>query len=225
MKSKRSAVSYRRKSKTIRPNPFFIIVCEGKVTEPEYFKKFPYYYKVGGLSPEGMHYSHKPVHIEAEAGQHAQVVKNAVRILREMNKTFGTIEKKDVWCVFDCDEKPDSLTEAVQMATAQGFNPIYTIQRFELWFVLHFQHLSTAINPKDYDKKTSKYCGINYEHGTLGMYELLEARQQIAISNAKQLWAEKERNGNRFEDPITNVHLLVEALNQAYTNLKNKFSS
>jgi hypothetical protein len=40
--NKRDSNSYKRKKKYIRPSPFFIIVCEGKVTEPDYFKGFPY---------------------------------------------------------------------------------------------------------------------------------------------------------------------------------------
>jgi uncharacterized protein len=55
-----------------------------------------------------------------------------------------------------------------------------------------------------------------------GMYEYLEEFQQTAIENAKRLWEEKKKMCNLQEDPITNVFVLVEALNEAYEKLKER---
>lgn len=222
MRGKRSEASYARKKRHIRPNPFFIIVCEGKVTEPDYFRNFPYYSSLGANSNAGVRFSHRGVYIIPEAGQHLQVVEKAERIYKELNKELGTIPKEEVWCVFDCDGNLNALREAVEVAKRKGFNPIYSIQCFELWFVLHFQSLTTAVDKKEYDKKTSKYCEIDYSHGTKGMYHLLIENQDDAIRNSKQLWDTKMAAGQLFEDPITNMHELVIALNNAFAGMKNK---
>ena len=105
VRRRRNTESYSRKKKYVDPRPFFIIVCEGKVTEVDYFKSFPYYQNLGGVSSCGYIYSHAPIYIEPEAGQHEQVVHRACRIYAELNKKYGSILPKEVWCIFDCDSK------------------------------------------------------------------------------------------------------------------------
>jgi hypothetical protein len=216
---KRDSKSYKRKKKYIRPSPFFIIVCEGKVTEIDYFKGFPYYSKLG------TGYSHASVYIEPGAGQHECLVAKAHKVWIELNKKYGTISPCDVWCVFDCDGDADGLNRAIQAAKSKKFNAIYSVQCFELWYLLHFQMVTGAINKTEYDKKISEYLGIDYTHGTRGMYALLEERQGDAIRAARQLWEQKAKMGELQGDPITNVFLLVEALNSAYERLRNRQSN
>ena len=225
MKKKRDASSYKRQKKYIRPSPFFIIVCEGKVTEVDYFKAFPYYSKLGDTLDSGYRYSHAAVYIVPEAGQHENVVKKAYKVWVELNKKYGTILPNEVWCVFDCDGDPGGLNRAIQAAKGKKFNAIYSVQCFELWYLLYFQMVTGAISKTEYDKKISEYLGICYTHGTRGMYDLLKERQDFAIRTAKQLWEQKAQMGELQSDPITNVFLLVEALNSAYEGLRNRQSS
>lgn len=116
MRQKRSNGSYQRRSKSIRPSPFFIIVCEGEVTEEDYFKSFPYYHSLGKGNLQGQLYEHKAVHIEAGAGQHIQVVKRAEKVFNEFIKKYGTVKPSEVWCVFDCDNDIIALKLAVEAA-------------------------------------------------------------------------------------------------------------
>jgi hypothetical protein len=216
---KRDANSYKRKKKYIRPSPFFIIVCEGKITEPDYFKGFPYYSKLGAG------YSHAAVHIVPDAGQHEKVVTKAYQVWKDLNEEYGTISPGEVWCVFDCDRDPAGLNRAIQSAKSKKFNAIYSVQSFELWYLQHFQVLTGAISKSEYDKKISEYLGICYTHGTTGMYNLLKERQDFAIRTSKQLWEQKAQMGKLQDDPITNVFLLVESLNNAYKKLRNRQSN
>jgi len=225
VREKRDTSSYKRQKRNIRPSPFFIIVCEGEVTEVDYFKAFPYYSKLGATSSDGYYYSHAAVYIEPGAGQHEKVVKRAYQIWAELNKKYGTISPNEVWCVFDCDGNPDGLNRAIQAARLKKFNAIYSIQCFELWYLLHFQKVTGAISKTEYDKKISEYLGICYTHGTKGMYDLLKERQDFAIRTARKLWEQKAQIGELQSDPITNVFLLVEALNSAYERLRNRQSN
>jgi hypothetical protein len=222
---KRDASSYKRQKKYIRPSPFFIIVCEGEITEADYFKGFPYYSKLGAVSDNGFQYSHASVYIEPGAGQHEKVVTKAHKVWIELNKKYGTIKPSEVWCVFDCDGNPNGLNCAIQAARSKKFNAIYSVQCFELWYLLHFQMVAGAISKTEYDKRISEYLGICYTHRTRGMYALLKERQNFAIQNVKQLWKLKAEMGELQGDPITNVFLLVEALNSAYERLRNRQSN
>lgn len=49
MKNRRSLNSYKNNRKYVGPSPFFLIVCKGEITEPDYFRSFPYYSKLGNL--------------------------------------------------------------------------------------------------------------------------------------------------------------------------------
>jgi len=219
-RARRTEESYKRKSKKVRPNPFFIIVCEGKISEVDYFKSFPYYSKIGSTTISGQYFLHQPVYIEGSAGQHAQVVRAAEKVFKEKKKAYVDIRPEEVWCVFDCDKNIAELSKAVKLAEAKKFKPIYSIQCFELWYLLHFQYLSTAIEKEHYDKKIGKALGISYAHGTTGMYQRLLPYQETALMHAKALWEQKKKDNLLFEDPVTNVQELVLALNDAYSRVQ-----
>lgn len=217
-RTRRNDASYSRKPRkgTRRPRPFFLIVCEGKKTEVDYFESFPYR-SLGMSATSGQVYSHSPVRVIGNAGQHQDVVRRAVKEYQHLKGEYG-ISPQDVWCVFDCDHDLPALRQAIQAAKNKGFNPIYSIQCFELWYLLHFQQLTVAIDKRDYDKLISRYIGMEYTHGTKGMYLKLASRQHTAIRNARQLWETKMRHSEELSDPITNVFMLVEALNNAHNN-------
>ena len=100
MRRKRNLNSYKYSRKYSFPNPFFLIVCEGEISEPEYFKSFPYYSKLGKTDEKGYNRSFGSVYIEGAAGQYKKLVKRAKEIYRYLKREYGTIKPKDVWCVF-----------------------------------------------------------------------------------------------------------------------------
>jgi hypothetical protein len=57
------------------------------------------------------------------------------------------------------------------------------------------------------------------------MYDRLLNYQNTAINNAEKLWnqqKEAEGGSDPVMDPVTNVFMLVNALNEAYENIKNR---
>jgi hypothetical protein len=225
MRRKRSFNSYKNSRKYSFPNPFFLIVCEGEVSEPEYFKSFPYYSKLGKTDEKGYNRSFGSVYIKGAAGQYKQLVINAKKIYNELKNEYGTIKPKDVWCVLDCDCNLKQLSEAIIDAKKEGFNVIYSIQCFELWYLLHFQMLSTAIRKNEYDNRLSKHLKIKYTHNLDDTYDRLLNYQNTAIKNAEKLWKqqkEAEGGSDPVMDPVTNVFMLVNALNEAYENIRNR---
>lgn len=57
---------------------------------------------------------------------------------------------KETWVVFDFDIKPDQLEQqkedynrAIELAKNHDIKVAYSNDSFELWFLLHYQHLDT----------------------------------------------------------------------------------
>jgi hypothetical protein len=125
------------------------------------------------------------------------------------------IKPENVFCVFDNDNNDKKLKDTIEIARKYGFNPIYSVQCFELWYILHFNYLQSSIEKERYDKIISKKLGINYTHSFKGMYDLLEDMQDNAIKYSIKLYKERERNNELFKDPVTNIFMLVEAINKA----------
>jgi len=165
----------------------FLIVCEGKETEPNYFKNFRVRVEGLGVSP-------------------SQLV-DAADLLRQEE------QYDQVWCVFDRDDwKIDNFNGALSKANAKGIKVAYTNEAFELWYLLHFNYHDTAIGREAYKAKLTANLGATYEKNDPAMYSKLKTRMNTAIQNAKRLLAQYEPPDPAADNPSTTVHLLVEQL-------------
>lgn len=203
---------------TIEPKKTFLIVCEGENTEPQYFKRFPV--------------PSKTVIIEGGCNSKTALVNYALE-----KKNSARYEGREVWCVFDFDIKPDEaatqpqdFNKAILMAEANGMRVAWSNDAFELWFVLHYQALESALTRhelnsilKDKWKLESYHNDAKREDFCFGHYERHRdgnngASQKQAIRRAKVLHEAYEGKQNFAEQvPCTTVYLLVNELNK---NLK-----
>jgi hypothetical protein len=174
----------------------FLIVCEGKKTEPYYFKSF--------RVPKAV------VAIEGAAGDPTRLVNSAYKLANE--------DKYDqVWCVFDRDEgawTAQNFNNALQNAKTYGFQVAYSNECFELWYILHFEFLNTGLPRSDYEDKLSELLGVKYRKNDSTIYQQLLAKQEIAIKYARKLLESYNSIDPERNNPSTTVHLLVEALNE-----------
>lgn len=174
----------------------FLIVCEGKKTEPYYFKSF--------RVPKAV------VAIEGAAGDPTRLVNSAYKLANED-------EYDQVWCVFDRDEgawTAQNFNNALQNAKTYGFHVAYSNECFELWYILHFEFLNTGLPRSDYEDKLSELLGTKYRKNDSTIYQQLLAKQQIAIKYARKLLESYNSIDPERNNPSTTVHLLVEALNK-----------
>jgi RloB-like protein len=174
----------------------FLIVCEGKKTEPYYFKSF--------RVPKAV------VAIEGAAGDPTRLVNSAYKLANED-------EYDQVWCVFDRDEgawTAQNFNNALQNAKTYGFHIAYSNECFELWYILHFEFLNTGLPRSDYEDKLSELLGTKYRKNDSTIYQQLLAKQQIAIKYAQKLLESYNSIDPERNNPSTTVHLLVEALNK-----------
>jgi hypothetical protein len=188
---------------------YFLIVCEGEKTEPNYFKSFPK--KIGKVVYD--------IQFDGGGINTLKVVEKAIE-LRDNSK-----QKYDrVWAVFDRDSFPaNSFNSAILKAKANGIECAWSNQAFELWYLLHFHNRITAMHRDDYkkalenainDKLNNKKHAFKYKKNDLNMFTTLNkyGNQEQAIKRAKDL--NDKYHGANFANfnPSTQVFKLVEEL-------------
>jgi hypothetical protein len=172
----------------------FLIVCEGRKTEPNYFQKF----RVPGLV----------VQVEGLGINTLSLVQRTIELCAE-----GEDEYDQTWCVFDKDDFPDNnFNSALILARNSGIKVAYSNQSFELWYVLHFNYMRNAITRNDYMTILDEKLRHKYEKNSTGIYDELRHLQTAAIRNAGRLLDQYHPSKPAKDDPSTTVHLLVEQL-------------
>jgi len=205
-----------RKSKSRDLITYFLIVCEGEKTEPNYFRSFPK--KVGKFIYD----------IEFEGGgiSTIKVVEKAIE-LRDRSK-----QKYDrVWAVFDRDSfKASSFSSAILKAKGNNISCAWSNEAFELWYLLHFHNRITAMSRDEYknaieqainDKQVPNVKPFKYKKNATEMYFLLSKKgnQAAAINRARELANRIEGEQFANYNPQTMVFKLVEELNGQSTEL------
>ncbi len=145
MASKRRNRPRRRARAAARkhPNRRLLIVCEGKVTEPTYFRGFERW----------MRNTTVEIEIPDEQGVPLTLVRQAEeRKLRAESDAQRTgdafLAYDEIWCVFDVDEHPN-LNDASQLAAARHIELAVSNPCFELWLPLHFRESPGALHRRD----------------------------------------------------------------------------
>jgi hypothetical protein len=178
----------------------FLIVCEGKKTEPLYFIK----YRAPGLI----------VRVEGEGCDPIKIVDEALRIRNDARKK-DQIPYDQVWCVFDRDSNPiDHFNKAILFAQQNHINVAYSNQSFELWYLLHFHLQITSISRRDYIQKLGTLLGHTYKKDSDSIYDELLSLRADALHNSHKLLSTYKPLQPANDDPSTTVHLLVEQLIQ-----------
>ena len=188
---------------------YFLIVCEGEKTEPNYFKSFPK--QVGKIVYD----------VEFDGGgiSTLKVVEEAIKLRDKSQQKYDR-----VWAVFDKDSfKSTSFNSAILKAKANDIGCAWSNEAFELWYLLHFQDRITAMEREEYKKaiedavnkaEGKKKPSFKYKKNHSTMYSVLNklGSQDSAIKRAKGLAS--EITGEKFANynPQTMVFKLVEEL-------------
>ena len=209
----------KRKSRELKV--YFLIVCEGEKTEPNYFNSFP------------KNIGHIVYNIECEGKGYntLKVVDTALELRDKSTQIFDR-----VWAVFDRDSFPaNKFNDAISKANATGISCAWSNEAFELWYLLHFQYRNTGMKRNEYKKAIenavneqikNKKKPFEYAKNAPDMYFVLQqyGNQEQAIENAKKLMQQHE--GQQFADynPATMVYLLVEELTGISSELNEEIN-
>lgn len=189
--------------------PTILIVCEGKNTEPSYFRQFRL--SSATIIPVGEGYNT------------SSLVNRAIQLANQQSYD-------QVWCVFDKDDfTGQDFNNAISIAEARGFGVAYSNQAFEYWIILHLEdHQGGGLHRKEYNAKINsrlKAFGIVYEGEnnkiiTEEIFEILDGIDEKTKKERKILAIERaKRNYNQFDnlnpalaESSTMVFRLVEEL-------------
>jgi len=195
--------SVQRKPRAIKV--FFLIVCEGAKTEPNYFEKFQG--NVGNVIFK--------IDCDGKGYNTLKVVEEAIKIRDKNPNKYNRI-----WAVFDKDSFPDNdFNAAIQKAKANKIGCAWSNEAFELWYLLHFQYRNTAMSREDYKKTieneiNEQISGFVYEKNSTEMYDILKkyGNQAQAIKNAGKLSKQYDNQSFASHNPRTQVYELVKQL-------------
>lgn len=206
-------------------NPVLLILCQGTVTEVEYFEHFEL--ATADIKAVGQAYDPE------------KLVQYALELRQEAEQKKQPYQQ--VWCVFDKDDtEPSSFHAAIQRAKGNGVEVAFSNQAFEYWLLLHFdnhqgggmargscgtrlQELITAVDPR------VSYNPDKGKHVSRELFDLLEAddpvvrtghfpRRAVAIRRARAIaerWA-LDGVAPAYQESTTQVYRLVEILQQHF---------
>lgn len=201
----------KRKANTRAIRQYFLIICEGEKTEPNYFQGFRRDLPRGLIELEIVGVGDNTLNlVEMAVGKRDEAI--------EQVKHGGKEHAYDqVWVVFDKDDfSADRFNSAVFRAKGCDIRCAYSNEAFELWYLLHFENHHTAIQRSRYQSLLGNYLGEKYQKKSDSMYELLKKRgdQMQAIRWAKDLYEHYDHKNPAQENPSTTVFELVEELNK-----------
>ena len=177
-----------------------LIVCEGEETEPNYFRSFE-------ANPEVF----DSVDVYGTGYNTVSLIKEAVRIRDEAIRNREPYI--ETWCVFDKDDfTVESFESAIKFAQQNIIKCAYSIEAFEIWYMLHYNFYDSALSRMQYKEILSKLLNKPYSKNDAGMYSLLENMQSRAIQNARKLFYRQCSLSLKDQNPVTTVFQLVERL-------------
>jgi hypothetical protein len=124
----------------------------------------------------------------------------------------------EIWCVFDRDSFPaQNFNRALQLAYSHGIRVAWANEAFEIWYLLHFHYYHTGMSRADYGGRLSTHLKCKYDKAHDQIYAKLEPYQPMAMKHARRLekyWIEAGGCNRESANPSTNIHKLVEFLNE-----------
>ncbi|MBU4338732.1 RloB family protein [Patescibacteria group bacterium] len=205
---------FNRKYNTRNEYKIIYIFTEGEKTEVNYFES-----KKLEIEAE---IRRRNIKIEIKGTGHntLSIVEYALDFIDKENiEINGSADSDECWVVFDKDSFDKDFDSAINKAKASNIGVAYSNESFELWFLLHFNLLSSALSRELIKEKLGdvlqKKYSEKYEKKKENMHFLIKDLEETAIKNAKYLIKMHECEKSYLKkNPSTTVYLLVENLNK-----------
>ena len=209
---KNNNVSRKDRLKSKRQAPAnYLIVCEGKKTEPNYFnglkKKINEKYgnKVDVLIPN--------IEVKGTGMNTTSWVKYTEQKVNQATKIYG-----QVWVVFDKDEYNDEqFNSAIDNC---NYNVAWSNPNFELWLLARFKKVNWYVSKDDVIQELSKEFqkkGLSdYTKNDTDIFDKVtsEGKLHTAIKNCEYM-EEINKDGQASQrNPMTKVHKIVDGLKE-----------
>jgi RloB-like protein len=208
-KRTRGEHALRRRSRHRPERTRILIVCEGRETEPNYFRDL--------RDEEVVQQNFK---VEIRKGKGGSCVVVVEQAIAEREKAARGEGFDEVWCVFDVEQadKREQVVKARALADKHRIRLALSNPSFECWLLAHFdrtkKHFADGDKViKELNKHWRSECGRDYEKKEQ-LYRRLADRTPTAIDNARNV---REQDWPSSPDIVdcnsaTEVYLLVARL-------------
>lgn len=193
----------------------FLIMTEGKRTEPLYFQGIRKLIKekVGG----NIDVVENPViDIYGEGCSTGKLIEITDRFVKDAKIIY-----QNIWVVFDKDDFED-FDQAIDEGEEKGYKIAWSNQSFEYWLYLHFYYSDAALHRDDWNAKLDeifKQYNLGegkYQKNYKDIYQMVDTYDGVntAVKNAKRRMVDYRKNKEKASeyDPGTTVYKLVEEL-------------
>jgi len=184
-------------------NKTIFILCQGEVTEYEYFQNIKKQIRFS----EKVALTIKPYH----NSNALQFIKYAIRNFKEDINSYD-----EFWVVFDKDATSnDDFNKAVYLAEQSKLKVAYSNQAFEVWLIHHFQELYSGLDRNDYETKLNKLLEFDYgkdEKTAKRVAETLFPKIEEAIKNLENSYNKIEKSNPANEESSTMVYQLAKSI-------------
>ncbi|WP_375789970.1 RloB family protein [Bradyrhizobium sp. Pha-3] len=196
-----------RRRRAVRdPKRRFLVVCEGKNSEPAYLRALARWADI-------------IIDVIAAAGTPEVIAKKAIEeatsrgvIGRRRAKLLWYERTDEVWAVFDRDEHK-YYEEALRLCEQNGIGIGRSNPCFEVWIVLHFEDFH---RPDDRDKVFDHLCNLcpGYEEGKGKKVDFDELLKNLnaAEERAEAQLAARSNEGSEHNPPSTTFFMLTRSV-------------
>lgn len=218
---KRRAAPKERKKEFLTPRPnSFLIVSEGKQTEPLYFDGLADYVKK--KYGQGIDVEKPIIETQGEGKSTVSLVKAAEKLVSRAKILYS-----QVWVAFDKDDFQD-FDQAITLAEEKGYHVAWSNQSFEYWIFLHFNYSDSALHRHDWVDRLNRLfqqrriSPDGYLKNDPRVFEIVTTYGSLkaAVNNAARV--ESTYNGQvqpSLQDPCTKVHHLIQELSPYISEL------
>ena len=201
--------SLSRSDSRFEPRPIFYIFCEGKKTEPNYFRALKQ-----SLSPE----SNINVKFPSPGAVAHKIANKAVEFKNrhsQLKRAASSLNQNDqVWAVFDRDNHPN-FDEAVRLCLENDIPIGLSNPCFEVWLILHLEDYGAIENSKKVKKHYCELIQNKTKWEKKNHYHKLVECVETAESRAMKLLKLRHQEGKVFGKPSTTVGKLTAAIRES----------
>lgn len=200
----------------------WLIVCEGKQTEPNYFEK-----AIEKIN-NGIDDKYKLKVKIIGKGMNTKSLVKATELQVKIDKaSCNIIPYGKIFVVFDKDSfEEKDFDDAIKMCEDNGYIPLWSNQAIEFWFLLHFNYIYAKMDRNQYRHKLNNYFknkGLNYKYkkNDEEIFNLLCKYGSLnkARKNAKKISDEHKSDKPSLSESCTQVYKFFDEIDERLEEL------
>ena len=187
----------------------FVIFCEGRNTEPQYFRGLEKAFPSALVKLKIVEASGAPITIARRA---AALAAAQFELAERATRRDSFEEADQIWAVFDRDVH-EPYDEAIRLCREAGVHIGRCHPCFELWLLLHMEEYGQQLDHTQIQKYLQKRCPEYDRHGakTMDFKKLVKEVATAEIRGERQL-EERIKENAEFGRPSTTVWQLTRAI-------------